>query len=582
VHRGRDERGFTLIELMVVVLVLAILLGIAIPTFIGARSRAQDVSAKSNLRTAVDVATVLFASGPASMDAAALVAEEPSLSYVDDPAVSSGPSTLSVKSSPLGWGAAALSSSGTCWLMAVADNGVRTVATAVASGTTCNGSAALGTLPVSGVLPVSGPSLWLDATDTSTVMASGGNVVGWNDKSTNGYNLGPSTPTSNFTNPSGLQIGGGFGGGELSTAAVSEVLVYNRILTVTERTQTEAYLGSKWAIAVSGGASAQMASGASLWLDASDASSVVQSAGNVTVWTDKSGSGHDMTATGNGITYSTSALNGHEAVVTDGAHVLATATLGSGTGTTAFLVARQTGAQSQRVMSGINNNWLLGWWGGREDQAYFDGWLSFPGTPATTTARLYSAVTGNGTAAAVWRNGTNLLASSAWQYSASGLNGRPALMSDGVSVLATPNVGTPAAGTTAFLVARQTGAQSGRVMSGFSNNWLLGWWAGLEDQAYFGGWLSNPSTSADTTARLYSAVTGNGSASLWRNGVQVANASGGYANPVGLQLGGGYGGGEYSTAAIGEVILYPRILSASERQAVESYLAGKWSVTLGS
>jgi type IV pilus assembly protein PilA len=42
--RGRrsGEAGFTLIELMVVVLIIAILIAIAIPTFLGARSRAQD------------------------------------------------------------------------------------------------------------------------------------------------------------------------------------------------------------------------------------------------------------------------------------------------------------------------------------------------------------------------------------------------------------------------------------------------------------------------------------------------------------------------------------------------------------
>jgi prepilin-type N-terminal cleavage/methylation domain-containing protein len=40
---GRSgEAGFTLIELMVVVLIIAILIAIAIPTFLGARSRAQD------------------------------------------------------------------------------------------------------------------------------------------------------------------------------------------------------------------------------------------------------------------------------------------------------------------------------------------------------------------------------------------------------------------------------------------------------------------------------------------------------------------------------------------------------------
>ncbi|MDE3206718.1 MAG: prepilin-type N-terminal cleavage/methylation domain-containing protein, partial [Acidobacteriota bacterium] len=46
-RRDRDEEGFTLIELMVVVLIIAILLAIAIPTFLGARNGANARAAQS-------------------------------------------------------------------------------------------------------------------------------------------------------------------------------------------------------------------------------------------------------------------------------------------------------------------------------------------------------------------------------------------------------------------------------------------------------------------------------------------------------------------------------------------------------
>jgi type IV pilus assembly protein PilA len=58
--RPRDgEAGFTLLELMVVVLIIAILLAVAIPSFVGAQERARDRAAQSDLRNALTAAKVL-------------------------------------------------------------------------------------------------------------------------------------------------------------------------------------------------------------------------------------------------------------------------------------------------------------------------------------------------------------------------------------------------------------------------------------------------------------------------------------------------------------------------------------------
>src|SRR4051794_15417655 len=82
-RRHGNEEGFTLIELMVVVLIIAILIAIAIPTFLGARERAQNRSAQSNVRNALTAEKTTYTDTQTyTATAATLTAIEPSLGYV--------------------------------------------------------------------------------------------------------------------------------------------------------------------------------------------------------------------------------------------------------------------------------------------------------------------------------------------------------------------------------------------------------------------------------------------------------------------------------------------------------------------
>jgi len=172
-------------------------------------------------------------------------------------------------------------------------------------------------------------------------------------------------------------------------------------------------------------------------------------------------------------------------------------------------------------------------------------------------------------------------------YTTGVLNGLPVVRFDNDDRLNTTYNFDPLTSYTVFSVARYTGGDSERIISSGTRNWLFGFHGDGIERWYAEGWIVNNQVQGGNTQwQIHAGTIGPGPnppASFWRNGTLVTSnnyGSGDTNYMIGtLQLNGYVGANEVSNADIAEVIIFDRVLTASELNSIGGFLGGKYGIS---
>jgi gliding motility-associated-like protein len=136
--------------------------------------------------------------------------------------------------------------------------------------------------------------------------------------------------------------------------------------------------------------------------------------GYVTKLYDQSGNGNDLIQANNSLQplFVANGLNGRPILrITADTHERLYNNTNFTPPYTVVYTGKQTGTTRNRLLDGVNNNWLLGWWAGSKGAAYYEGFVNYSNGASDSDAYVYTG-TSDGNTSQIYENGTLLTSNS--------------------------------------------------------------------------------------------------------------------------------------------------------------------------